>query len=253
MTISHLNEIKELIGKGATFYVSHSGGKDSQAMYAELFSIVPRDQLIVVHADLGEVEWEDVQDHIIANIRHPLNVVRAPKTLFEMVRHRANTRPDVPSFPSSAQRQCTSDLKRNPIYKFIRNDMKQRGALLAVNCMGLRASESAARAKKGTFKINATLSKAGRTVHEYLPIHHYSDAEVFATIAAAGQKPFWAYAAGNKRLSCVFCIMGCDNDLQNGARHRPVLYQQYLALECETGWTMFNGQSLRDRVERRVA
>jgi DNA sulfur modification protein DndC len=248
-SIANPTEIEALVAAGAVFYVSHSGGKDSQAMYAELFSIVPRGQIVVVHADLGEVEWEGVQQHIKDNIRHELNVVSAGKTLFDMVRHRAKTRPDVPAFPSSAHRQCTSDLKRNPIYKFIRNDMKRRGAVLAVNCMGLRAAESPARAKKETLKINATLSKAGRTVHEYLPLHHYTDAEVFAAIAGAGQKPFWAYAAGNKRLSCVFCIMGCDNDLRNGARQRPDLYRKYLNLEAETGWTMFNGQSLRERVE----
>lgn len=249
MSIANRQEITDLIARGAIFYVSHSGGKDSQAMYASLLSIVPHDQLVVVHADLGEVEWDGVQDHIRATIRHPLNVVHAPKTLFEMIRHRAATRPDVPAFPSSAQRQCTSDLKRNPIHTFIRSDMKQRGAMLALNCTGLRASESSARAKKASLTINATLSKAGRTVYEYLPIHHCTDAEIFAAIDAHGQKPFWAYAAGNKRLSCVFCIMGCDGDLRNGARQRPELYQKYLDLETETGWTMFNGRSLRERVE----
>jgi len=64
----------------------------------------------------------------------------------------------------------------------------------------------------------------------------------------AVQAPFWAYRK-NKRLSCVFCIMGCENDLQHGAEQRPDLYQEYLNLEDETGWTMFNGRSLRDRVE----
>lgn len=251
MTIANKKQILELIKQGAIFYVSHSGGKDSQAMYAELFPIVPIDQIVVVHADLGEIEWTGVQDHIKENIHvdHEMNVVSANKTLFDMIRHRSAKRPDVPSFPSSAHRQCTSDLKRNPIYKFIRNDMKKRGSLLAVNCMGLRASESSARAKKETFKINNTLSKAGRTVHEYLPIHDFTEEEVFASIKGVGQKAFWAYEAGNKRLSCVFCIMGCDNDLKNGAKHRPGLYQKILELEKETGWTMFHGKSLQDRVE----
>lgn len=248
MAIANQQEITQLVARGAIFYVSHSGGKDSQAMYAALFPVIPRDQLVVVHADLGKVEWEGVQDHIHATIRHRLNVVRAPKTFFEMVRHRAKTRPDVPSFPSSAQRQCTSDLKRNPIYKFIRNDMKARGATLAVNCIGLRAEESTARKKKATLKTNKTLSVAGREVYECLPIHHYTTTEVFEAIAAVGQKPFWAYATGNKRLSCVFCIMGCEGDLKNGKHHRPELYQEYVELQNETGWTMFNGQSLQERV-----
>lgn len=240
-------KILELAGRGALFYVSHSGGKDSQAMYAAIRRFVPDDQIVVVHADLGEVEWTGVQDHIRTTIEHELNVVEATKTFFEMVRHRAAIRPDVPSWPSSATRQCTSDLKRNPIHKFIRNDMKARDALLALNCTGIRAEESPSRAKKEPLKLNATLSKAGREVYEYMPIHHLTTQNVLWIIKSAGQKPFWAYSE-NQRLSCVFCIMGCENDLRHGARQRPDLYRQYLELERETGWTMFNGKSLRDRV-----
>lgn len=236
-----------LIERGAIFYVSHSGGKDSQAMAAHLVNIVPASQLVYVHSDLGEIEWDGVQDHINATINAPLNVVRAGKTLFDMVRTRHEKRPDVPSWPSSAHRQCTSDLKRSPIQKFIRNDMKARGALLAVNCMGLRAEESSARAKKQDWQLNKMLSKAGRTVYDWLPIHNWEVERVWETIERAGQKPFHAYSK-NKRLSCVFCIMGCDNDLQHGAEQRPDLYEKYLALEKETGYTMFSGKSLADRV-----
>jgi 3'-phosphoadenosine 5'-phosphosulfate sulfotransferase (PAPS reductase)/FAD synthetase len=241
--------IASFAADGAVFYVSHSGGKDSQAMYALLREHVPSGQIVVVHADLGEVEWEGVQAHIRRTIRHDLHVVRAGKTFFEMVEHRARTRPDVPAWPSSATRQCTSDLKRAPIQKFIRADMKRRGAMLALNCTGLRAEESPGRAKKPPLAINRALSKAGRTVFDYLPIHHLSTSEVFAVIAEAGELPFWAYRK-NRRLSCVFCIMGCENDLAHGTEQRPDLYRAYLDLEDRTGWTMFNGMSLRERVER---
>lgn len=242
------SKIDAHIKRGAIFYVSHSGGKDSQAMYAILSCYVPDEQICVVHADLGEIEWEGVQDHIRATINHPLHVVSANKTFFDMVERRSVNRPDVPSWPSSAHRQCTSDLKRGPIHKFIRNDMKNRGATLALNCTGIRAEESPSRAKKEPLKLNKSLSVAGREVYEYMPIHHITTQEVFASIATANQKPFWAYSE-NKRLSCVFCIMGCDNDLQHGARQRPDLYQKYLELERSTGWTMFNGKSLQERVE----
>ena len=218
-------------------------------MYAFLCERIPNDQIVVVHADLGEIEWIGVQDHIRSTIKHPLNVVRANKTFFEMVRHRAKTRPDVPSWPSSSQRQCTSDLKRNPIQTFIRRDMKRRGATLAVSCMGLRAEESAARAKRPVWSVNKALSKAGRTVYDWLPIHDWTTAEVFAKIAAIEQQPFWAYAAGNKRLSCVFCILGCSGDLANGKKHRPELYEKYVQLEEEVGWTMFHKQGLEERVQ----
>lgn len=241
-------KIEALRDRGAIFYVSHSGGKDSQAMYAAITNVVPDAQIVVVHADLGEVEWEGVQDHIKATVSHRLNVVRASKTFFEMVERRASNRPDVPSWPSSATRQCTSDLKRGPIHKFIRQDMKKRGALLALNCTGIRAEESPSRAKKEPLKLNAALSKAGREVYEYMPIHHLTTRHVFWIIKTAGQQPFWAYK-GNQRLSCVFCIMGSENDLKHGAQQRPQLYQKYLETERRTGWTMFNGKSLRDRVE----
>ncbi|MEP2716320.1 hypothetical protein [Pseudophaeobacter sp.] len=125
--------------------------------------------------------------------------------------------------------------------------MKARGVKLAFNCTGIRAEESPARKKKEPLKLNATLSKAGREVYEYMPIHHLTTRHVFWIIQQAGQEPFHANIR-NKRLSCVFCIMGCDGDLQHGAEQRPALLQKYLDTEDRTGWTMFNGKSLRDRI-----
>jgi 3'-phosphoadenosine 5'-phosphosulfate sulfotransferase (PAPS reductase)/FAD synthetase len=242
-------ELRALVRQGAILYVSHSGGKDSQAMYAHLRRTVPHERIVVVHADLGRIEWEGVQDHIRATIAHELHVVRAEKTFFDMVRHRHRTRPDVPSFPDGGRRQCTSDLKRNPIYKFIRRDMAARGALLGINVIGLRAEESAGRKRLPPWSRNRTLSTATRIVHDWLPIHGWTTEQVFRRIRQAGQEPFHAYASGNRRLSCVFCILGCAEDLANGRRQRPELFQEYLALERETGWTLFPGQSLAQRAD----
>jgi 3'-phosphoadenosine 5'-phosphosulfate sulfotransferase (PAPS reductase)/FAD synthetase len=239
---------QEMIDAGALVFVSHSGGKDSQAMYAHLRPRVPADQIVVVHANLGEVEWPGVMAHIEANIEHEMNVVRAGKTLLEMVERRHETRPDVPPWPSAQHRQCTSDLKRGPIYKFIRHEMKRRGATLAINAMGLRAEESSARAKKQPWLHNKALSKAGRTVYDWLPIHDWTTPQVFDEIAAAGQSPFHAYAEGNERLSCVFCIMGCEGDLRNGARQNPELARKYIELEQRTGYTMFPSGSLAEKL-----
>lgn len=225
------NEISDLIVAGAIFFVSHSGGKDSQAMYALLRSVIPHEQIVVVHADLGEVEWSGVQEHIRANVHHQVNVVRAGKTLLGMVEQRR-------MWPSSSCRQCTSDLKRGPIMKFIRNYLKKIGARIAVNCMGIRAEESAARAKKQPFRYNATESCGHRDVWDWMPIFDLTTAEVFQVIAEAGQRPFWAYER-NERLSCVFCIMGSINDLRHGAERNPELYKRYVELEKRIGHTMF--------------
>lgn len=240
-------KIQDLIGRGAIFYVSHSGGKDSQAMYIHLLANgIPNDQVVVVHADLGEIEWTGVHAHIVDTVAHEVNVVHASKTFFEMVERRYENRPEVPCWPSSATRQCTSDLKRGPIHKFIRHDMKARESLLSVNCTGIRAAESNARAKKNPFTLSKTLSKAGREVYEWMPIFDWSTEKVFASIAQAGQEPFWAYEK-NERLSCVFCIMGCKNDLRHGAEHRPELFSKYVEIEKRTGWTMFQGQTLEEK------
>lgn len=242
--------INDLINLGAVFYVSHSGGKDSQAMYAYLTNIVPADQIVVVHADLGAIEWTGVQSHISSNIDHPLHVVRAARSYLEMVEHRG-------MFPSPSYRQCTSDLKRGPIEKFIRQDMKERGADVAVNCTGIRAQESSSRAKKNPFIVNKrlTLKSGKRTVFDWMPIFDWTTEEVFEGIAAAGQEPHPAYAE-NERLSCVFCIMGSKNDLRHGARQNPELFHTVVELEKRIGHTMFvsKGQpvALEDHIGLRV-
>lgn len=238
--MNNIDQIKKLIEQGALFFVSHSGGKDSQAMYLSLRNIVPREQLIIVHANLPGVEWEGVIEHIKTTCdQHAVNVVSAAKTFLEMVEKRG-------MWPSAQFRQCTSDLKTGPIDKFIRHTMKARGSLLAVNCTGIRAQESSARSKQTPFKLNAKLSKAGRTVYNWMPIFDMLVDEVFATIKACGQKPHAAYQAGMSRLSCCFCILANKSDLQTAARLKPDLYAEYVALEKKIGHTFLTKQSLED-------
>lgn len=241
------NSVNHFIKSGALFAVNHSGGKDSQAMTIKLLEIVPPTQMIIIHATLGESEWAGAQEHAQAQADAagvPFIVTQANKTFLEMVEHRFNTRPDAPSWPSAKHRQCTSDLKRNPIQKTIRAYAKEHGFNQVINCMGMRAEESSARAKKQCWTCNKTLSKAGREVVDFLPIHNLSTSDVFKTIERAGQNPHSAYASGNERLSCVFCIMGSENDLENGAKHNPNLYAKYCEMEKKTGYTMRSGISL---------
>jgi 3'-phosphoadenosine 5'-phosphosulfate sulfotransferase (PAPS reductase)/FAD synthetase len=118
-----LSDIPSLIHReidaGALFVVNHGAGKDSQAMAICLAKLVPRRQLLVIHADLGEVEWPGNGQHIRETIDGlPLIVCRNErKTFFDMVRRRGK-------WPSAGQRQCTSDLKRGPIEREIRRFLK---------------------------------------------------------------------------------------------------------------------------------
>lgn len=234
-------EILSAAEAGALFVVNHSGGKDSQAMMIKLLEVVPAAQMIVVHATLGDMEWPgalELAEKQAQDAGVPFIVAKARKTFLEMVMHRFNTRPEVPSFPSPQHRQCTSDLKRGPITRETRRYAKEHGFSRIINCMGMRAQESPARAKQSAWRLNNGNSKAGRTWFDCLPIHGISTENVFEIIKAAGQVAHWAYAAGNERLSCVFCIMASKSDLINGARLNPVLYRDYVATERLTGYTL---------------
>ncbi|EAA5820667.1 phosphoadenosine phosphosulfate reductase family protein [Salmonella enterica] len=233
-------EINSLINAGALFVSNHSGGKDSQAMLIKLLEIVPATQLIVVHASLGIIEWPgalELAEMQAKGAGLPFIVARASKTFFEMVERRFANRPEVPSWPSSSTRQCTSDLKRGPIQREVRRYAKSNGFKTIVNCLGLRAQESPGRAKRQTFS-QMGISNSVSTWYEWLPVHELLTEDVFATIRHAGQEPHYAYALGNDRLSCIFCIMASRNDMANGARHNPPLLEQYAHLEAKTGYTM---------------
>jgi 3'-phosphoadenosine 5'-phosphosulfate sulfotransferase (PAPS reductase)/FAD synthetase len=225
---------------GALFVANHSGGKDSQAMLIRLLETVPREQLVVVHAALGEVEWPGALEHAQRQAHDsglPFLVARAGISLLEMVERRYSRRPDVPSWPSASTRQCTSDLKRGPIAREVRRFAKAHGFSAVVNCLGIRAAESPRRAMAAIWSENTRATTHRRQWFDWLPIHGLSTAEVFKTIRAAGQEPHPAYACGNERLSCVFCILGSAADARNGAVHHPELFARYVEIERRTGYT----------------
>lgn len=229
-------EIQGLIELGALFVINDSAGKDSQAMKIKLMEIIPHNQLVIVHANLPEVEWEGNMEHIqkySGNI--PVYEVQANKTFFEMVAHRGK-------FPSPKYRQCTSDLKRGPLQKLIRNYAKKHGFRYVVNCTGIRAQESAARKKKKPFEYKPKLSAKHRAWYEWMPIFNMLLEEVWDTIRNAGQLPHYAYGLGMKRLSCVICIMACDSDIKIGAKHNPKLAQRYIEEEERLNFTLSMSQ-----------
>ena len=254
MTMTDLPTIEQLIARGALFVASHSGGKDSQAMLIKLIEQVPAAQLLVVHASLGEMEWhgalELARDQAGA-AGLPFIVARASRTLLEMVERRYEVRPGPNSscWPGAKIRFCTSDAKRGPIEREVRRYAKDKGFTTIVSCMGMRAAESPARAKRQVFTRNARGTIRGRDWFEWLPIHDMPTDQVWRTIGQAGQTPHPAYLAGNSRLSCVFCFLASPRDLANGARHRPELLAKYVEIEQRTGYTFHQSRrSLEEMV-----
>ena len=233
-----------MIRAGALVAVNTSGGKDSQSMTILLSRIVPRDQMVAVHVPLVDVEWPGTIEFIRATLPPGMPLILAPvasgKTLLDSIEERGR-------FPSPRVRWCTSSQKRGPIERELRRLLKANprfGGRL-VNAMGMRADESAARARKPPWRLNERNSRAGRTWFDWLPIFELSTDDVFRIIRDAGQSPHPAYGMGMSRLSCAFCIMASRADLRTAGRLQPSLYARYVDLEKRIGHTLSpSGRSL---------
>ena len=229
-------ECGEMIRRGALVALNVSGGKDSQALTIILSRIVPRDQLVAVHAPLGEVEWEGTIQLIEATLPQGVPLIFAPvasgKSLLDRVEERGK-------WPGIHQRWCTASHKRDPIERELRRFLKTNprfGGQL-VNCLGIRRDESAARARTVPWRRNDRMSVAGREVFDWLPIFDLSTADVFDVIRDAGQSPHWIYNHLS-RCSCCFCIFSSPPDLRRAAELRPALYARYAQIEQRIGHTL---------------
>ena len=227
------SECRELIARGALVAINHSGGKDSQSMTILLSRFVPRDQLLVVHAPLGEVEWPDSLAKIEATLPDGMPLILAPVTSGQSLLQSIEARGQ---FPSASVRRCTSSLKRGPIERELRHYLNchPRFGGRLVNAMGLRADESTARARKPPWKRSDRNSRAGRSWFDWLPIFDLSTDDVFRIIRDAGQSPHWAYAAAMSRLSCSFCVL---------ASRSAYAGQLSFVLACTANTSIWSGAS----------
>ena len=233
--------------------VNTSGGKDSQAMLDEVYrqayqqGVAPR--LVAVHADLGKMEWTGTRELAQEQVEH--YGIR-----FEVVSRRTKEgkRQDLLEqieargmFPDSARRYCTSDQKRGPVLTLVTllvaelrlgvsgRESGLKGPIRVLNMMGLRGQESATRALRPTFSHNERATNGRRIVDEWLPIHHWTEDQVWERIKASGVRHHPAYDLGMPRLSCRFCILASRSALVLSAQHNPELAAEYVAVEERIG------------------
>lgn len=234
--------------------VNTSAGKDSLYMMGLIVARAKAqgvlDRVIAVHADLGRMEWKGTGELAKAQADHfgiPLTVVtRAKGDILDQVRERrasldAKGKTSAPAWPSSAARYCTSDHKRDQIAKVIR---KLDGKIL--NCMGLRAEESSARAKRPEWELNKRISTKTRLVVNYHPILEVLETEVWDTINKTPELVHGAYALGMPRLSCVFCIFAPKAALKIAGKANPELLDTLVDLEVEVRSTFKADLSLAE-------
>lgn len=224
-------KITDEIKNAQKIFVNHSGGKDSQAMLAAIVAAGLRDKCLIVHADLGEMEWEPMHDWIVKNsFGIEVVVIKPDLDFFELCRKYKR-------LPSGLARFCTSELKTNPINRWIKRYCAENGLTDVVSALGLRAEESPLRAKKMPI-VRGKASTKALTVTEWLPILEYQLADVSAEIAKAGQVPHKVYGMGFSRLSCVFCVFGKISEHQKAAQLKPELFAKMTKLERELDKTI---------------
>ena len=230
-------ECRDMIRRGALVAVNSSGGKDSQAMTILLARTVPRDQLVVVHAPLGEVEWPGTVEHIENTIPAGVPLIFAHtasgKTLLDRVEERGK-------WPGPRARFCTRDFKISPIERELRRYLKDhpRFAGRIVSAVGIRRDESSARSRRIPWARSDRNSRAGREWFDWLPIFDLTAEDVFRVIRDADQSPHWVYERGLSRCSCSFCIFSTRRDMRRAAELRPDLHKKYAELEKRIGHTL---------------
>lgn len=237
--------------------INSSAGKDSQAMLDEMFGRAMlagvMDRLVVVHADLRDMEWQGTAELAERQAQHyRIRFIKCGRdeTILDYTLRRGK-------WPSNKQRWCTSDFKRAPIQKVFTSlvcelhegtfgYLYKARPVRILNCMGIRAQESSARAKKQAIKLNESASNGKREVIDYLPIHDWSESQVWDRIAQSGVEHHPAYDLGMPRLSCVFCIFAPKAALKIAGQHNMNLLDRYIAVEQQTGHTFRHEFSLSE-------
>ena len=233
--------------------VNSSGGKDSQAMLHEVCRLAKElgilHRVVVVHADLGQVEWEGTKELAqkqaeFYGVRFMI-VGRKQGDLLDHVLDRSqklkSAGKTASPWPSSTARWCTSDHKRAQVGTVITALSREvitpidGRRIRVLNCMGLRSAESSARSKKMPFLLNWSLTTKRRVVHNYFPVFDWGVEKVWETIRQSGAPYSPVYDLGMPRLSCCFCVFMPKNALMLAGKHNPELLTRYVEVEKTVG------------------
>ena len=133
------------------------------------------DRIVVVHADLGDAEWDGVPpqstphttacDSKSPDVNRPMEQFRPSLIAYN----------SVGMWPDAARRWCTSDHKRGPIRKVMTRlvaDLRASGhdnhrPVHLLNVMGFRAEESPARRRRVPYAATPAASNGRRRVDDW--------------------------------------------------------------------------------------
>jgi 3'-phosphoadenosine 5'-phosphosulfate sulfotransferase (PAPS reductase)/FAD synthetase len=246
-------EVDGLLAAGAPVAIGVSGGKDSTALalgvVAHLDAVGHTGPRILVHADLGRVEWTaslPTCERLAEHLGLELVVVRRPAgDLMDrwLSRWRESVRRYVEMecvrvvlpWSTPSMRFCTSELKVDVITREL---VRRWPGHAILSASGIRREESPARAKAAIAKRQPKLTRSsGSWGLDWHPILDWTLADVLAAHERAGVALHEAYTTwGSTRVSCRFCIMGSKADLAASTRDPEAmpLYREMVALELES-------------------
>lgn len=236
--------IDVMLAADAVVAAGVSGGKDSVALafalWEHLDRIGHRGPRVLVHADLGRVEWRDslpTCERLALALGAELLVVKREQGDM-MDRWLQRWRDNVQRYAALScvklilpwstpdMRFCTSELKVAQICKGLVSRFPGRQI---VSASGIRREESRQRKNAPISKVEKGLHKirAGTSGATWNPILEWLAGDVRAIAAARGFRPHEGYTRWNmSRISCAFCIMQDDHDQRASAavpEHAPLL------------------------------
>src|SRR5512143_2870310 len=259
-------DVATALAHNAAVAIGVSGGKDSCALafavVRHLDAIKHTGQRILIHSDLGRVEWRDslpTCERLAAQLGTALVTVRR-KAGDMMDRWLVRWANNVERYAdlscvkvilpwsTPSMRFCTSELKTAVICA----ELKRRfvGQTI-VSASGIRRQESAKRKLAPVSKLQPKLAsrKAGTCGLDWHPIIDWSHADVFASLAAHNFELHEAYTRyGMSRVSCAFCIMSNEGDMINAAScvDNQKLYREMVALEIRSTFAFQGSKWLGD-------
>ncbi|HLL66437.1 MAG TPA: phosphoadenosine phosphosulfate reductase family protein [Micromonosporaceae bacterium] len=230
--------------------VNSSAGKDSQVALDVVAGAARAagmlDRVTVLHCDLDDVEWPGVIDLAARQAAHYgvrfAMVRREADGLLDLVRARGR-------WPSHHARFCTSATKRQPSRRFMTQLVAGMGLdrpAWILNCLGLRAEESRARASRPVLAFDPAASNlTQRKVWTWLPVHDWTLAQVWSRTRDTGVPYHPIYDQSMRRLSCSLCPLAARADIVRACQLRPDLARRYIAVEDAIGHDFRPGLSLR--------
>lgn len=273
-------EVQAMLERNAAVAVGVSGGKDSDAcaiaVVRHLDQIGHKGPRLLVHSDLGRIEWKDSLPHcerLAQRLGLELLVVRRQAGDM-LARWEGRWRNNVTRYEdlscvkiilpwsTPSMRFCTSELKTAVIASELKKRFPQ-GEIL--NVTGIRRQESPHRSKMPVSAPHVGLTRRAGAGLTWNAIIEWPVQDVVHAIYDVGLSLHEGYIRyGVSRISCAYCIMSSEADLIASAlcedNHEP--YIRMVELEA-TSTFAFQGNrwlsdvaphilppSLRERVEQ---